>query len=57
MKYTEKIEINNYDVDMHGIARPTALLAKLEEYSREMEEGVAKKDARLSEVGYKNYDK
>ncbi|MBQ4151129.1 MAG: hypothetical protein IJC81_04940 [Clostridia bacterium] len=31
MKYTEKIEINNYDVDMHGIARPTALLAKLEE--------------------------
>ena len=33
------------------------LLAKLEEYSREMEEGVAKKDARLSEVGYKNYDK
>ena len=33
------------------------LLAKLEEYSREMEESVAKKDARLSEVGYKNYDK
>ncbi|MBE5848727.1 MAG: 5-(carboxyamino)imidazole ribonucleotide mutase [Lachnospiraceae bacterium] len=33
------------------------LLAKLEEYSREMEEGVAKKDARLLEVGYKNYDK
>ena len=33
------------------------LLAKLEEYSREMEEGVAKKDAKLSEVGYKNYDK
>ena len=33
------------------------LLAKLEEYSREMEEGVAKKDARLSEVGYKNYEK
>lgn len=33
------------------------LLAKLEEYSREMEEGVAKKDARLSEVGYKKYDK
>lgn len=33
------------------------LLAKLEEYSCEMEEGVAKKDARLSEVGYKNYDK
>ena len=32
-------------------------LAKLEEYSREMEEGVAKKDAKLSEVGYKNYDK
>ena len=33
------------------------LLTKLEEYSREMEEGVAKKDAKLSEVGYKNYDK
>ena len=33
------------------------LLAKLEEYSREMEEGVVKKDAKLSEVGYKNYDK
>jgi 5-(carboxyamino)imidazole ribonucleotide mutase len=33
------------------------LLAKLEEYSREMEEGVAKKDAKLSKVGYKNYDK
>ena len=33
------------------------LLAKLEEYSREMEEGVAKKDAKLSEVGYKNYVK
>ena len=31
MKYTEKIEINNYDVDMHGVARPTQLLAKLEE--------------------------
>ncbi len=31
MKYTEKIEINNYDVDMHGIARPTQVLAKLEE--------------------------
>ena len=33
------------------------LLAKLEDYSREMEEGVAKKDARLSEAGYKNYNK
>lgn len=31
MKYSEKIEINNYDVDMHGIIRPTELLAKLEE--------------------------
>ena len=31
MKYTEKIEINNYDVDMHGIMRPTSLIAKLEE--------------------------
>ena len=33
------------------------LLAKLEEYSHEMEEGVAKKDAKLLEVGYKNYEK
>ena len=33
------------------------LLAKLEEYSREMEEGVAAKDAKLSKVGYKNYEK
>ncbi len=31
MKFSEKIEINNYDVDMHGIMRPTQLLAKLEE--------------------------
>ena len=31
MKYSEKIEINSYDVDMHGIMRPTQLLAKLEE--------------------------
>jgi len=39
MKYTEKIEINSYDVDMHGIARPTQLLAKLEEVgSHHMEE-------------------
>ena len=31
MKYSEKIEINNYDVDMHGVLRPTQLIAKLEE--------------------------
>ena len=31
MKFTETIRIDNYDVDMHGIARPTSLLAKLEE--------------------------
>ncbi|MBQ4556621.1 MAG: hypothetical protein IJA60_03115 [Clostridia bacterium] len=31
MKFTEKVEINNYDVDMHGIMRPTQLIAKLEE--------------------------
>ena len=31
MKYTEKVEINNYDVDMNGAVRPTSLLAKLEE--------------------------
>ncbi len=38
MKYSEKIEINNYDVDMHGVVRPTQLLAKLEEVgSHQME--------------------
>ncbi|MBQ8837365.1 MAG: hypothetical protein IJ002_07675 [Clostridia bacterium] len=31
MKFTEKVQIFNYDVDMHGNLRPTALLAKLEE--------------------------
>ena len=31
MKFSEKIEINSYDVDMHGIMRPTALMARLEE--------------------------
>lgn len=31
MRYSEKIEINNYDVDMRGIMRPTQLIAKLEE--------------------------
>lgn len=31
MKFSEKVEINNYDVDMHGIMRPTQLIAKLEE--------------------------
>ena len=31
MKFSEKIEVNNYDVDMHGIMRPTQLMAKLEE--------------------------
>lgn len=31
MIFSERIEINNYDVDMHGIVRPTSLLAKLEE--------------------------
>ncbi len=31
------------------------LLAKLKEYSRKMKEQVEKKDARLKEVGYKNY--
>ena len=32
-----------------------ALLAKLEDYSRDMEKAVAKKDARLAETGYRNY--
>ncbi len=31
MKFLENIEINNYDVDMHGIMRPTNIVAKLEE--------------------------
>jgi len=31
------------------------LLAKLKDYSQGMKEGVQKKDARLQEVGYKNY--
>lgn len=34
-----------------------ALLAKLKAYSQEMKEGVLEKDARLQEVGYKNYKK
>ena len=33
------------------------LLAKLKDYSQEMKEGVLAKDARLQEVGYKNYSK
>ena len=33
------------------------LLAKLEDYSREMKEQVEAKDKKLSEVGYKNYSK
>ena len=31
MKFTETVQIYNYDVDMRGALRPTALLAKLEE--------------------------
>ena len=31
------------------------LLNKLKEYSESLKEGVQKKDARLQEVGYKNY--
>ncbi len=34
-----------------------ALLAKLKAYSRQMKEGVLEKDAKLQEVGYKNYSK
>ena len=33
----------------------TELLAKLKEYSNSLKEAVQKKDARLQEVGYKNY--
>ena len=33
------------------------LLAKLKDYSQEMKEGVLAKDAKLQEVGYKNYGK
>ena len=32
-----------------------ALLTKLEDYAKEMKEGVEAKDKKLSEVGYKNY--
>ena len=32
-----------------------ALLQRLKDYSRTLKESVQKKDARLKEVGYKNY--
>ena len=35
----------------------SSLLAKLKAYSLKMKEGVIKKDAKLNEVGYKNYEK
>ncbi len=31
MKFTETVKLESYDVDMHGVLRPTMLLAKLEE--------------------------
>ncbi len=31
MKYSEKVTVDSYDVDMHGVMRPTQLVAKLEE--------------------------
>ena len=31
------------------------LLAKLKDFSKEMKDSVVEKDARLKEVGYKNY--
>lgn len=34
-----------------------SLLSKLKAYSLRMKEGVIKKDAKLNEVGYKNYEK
>jgi len=34
-----------------------SLLSKLKGYSLKMKEGVIKKDAKLNEVGYKNYEK
>ena len=34
-----------------------SLLSKLKAYSLKMKEGVIKKDAKLNEVGYKNYEK
>jgi 5-(carboxyamino)imidazole ribonucleotide mutase len=33
------------------------LLSKLKDYTKEMKEGVQAKDAKLQEVGYKNYTK
>ena len=41
-------------VKMLAISDP-GLLAKLEDYSKEMKEQVEAKDKKLSEVGYKNY--
>lgn len=35
----------------------SSLLSKLKAYSLKMKEGVVKKDAKLNEVGYKNYEK
>jgi 5-(carboxyamino)imidazole ribonucleotide mutase len=35
----------------------SSLLSKLRAYSLKMKEGVVKKDAKLNEVGYKNYEK
>ena len=34
-----------------------ALLQKLKDYSQSLKEAVQKKDAKLQEVGYKNYNK
>ena len=34
-----------------------ALLSKLEDYSKEMEEGVAAKDRKLAEKGYRDYSR
>ena len=42
-------------VKMLAIADPS-LLEKLEKYSAELKESVVKKDKKLAEVGYKNYD-
>ena len=37
------------------LATSDELLAKLKDFSKEMKDSVVEKDARLKEVGYKNY--
>ena len=49
------IEKNNYQSVMILATSDAELLKKLKAYSQTLKESVQKKDARLAEVGYKNY--